>query len=184
MSGRTLLLTSAVALSLVAAPAAAQDPAGKAPASAPRADPAPAASGPDFPAGAEVLSVDGEPLGVLAYVDALGGERLLHIRRPDGTGTTAPAVVASRGERAGLWVTDIEILRLHYAETVKAWRERFEANRAEIAALYDERFCRMWEFYLCLSEVAFRHRGCMVFQIQLSKRVDAVPLTRDYIQAP
>ena len=50
-----------------------------------------------------------------------------------------------------------------------------------IAALYDARFCRMWEFYLCLSEVAFRHRGCMVFQIQLSKRVDAVPLTRDYI---
>ena len=98
MSGRTLLLTSAVALSLVAAPAAAQDPAGKAPASAPRADPATAASGPDFPAGAEVLSVDGEPLGVLAYVDALGGERLLHIRRPDGTVTTAPAVVASRGE--------------------------------------------------------------------------------------
>lgn len=84
-------------------------------------------------------------------------------------------------ERAGLWVTDIEILRLHYAETLKAWRERFEVNRAEIAALYDERFCRMWEFYLCLSEVAFRHRGCMVFQIQLAKRVDAVPLTRDYI---
>ena len=100
MSGRTLLLTSAVALSLVAAPAAAQDPARKAPASAPRAGPAPAAPGPDFPAGAEVLSVDGEPLGVLAYVDALGGERLLHIRRPDGTVTTAPAVVASRGERA------------------------------------------------------------------------------------
>ncbi|HYC68228.1 cyclopropane-fatty-acyl-phospholipid synthase family protein [Brevundimonas sp.] len=84
-------------------------------------------------------------------------------------------------ERAGLWVTDIEILRLHYAETLRAWRERFLANRAEIAALYDERFCRMWEFYLCLSEVAFRHRGCMVFQIQLSKRVDALPLTRDYI---
>ena len=84
-------------------------------------------------------------------------------------------------ERAGLWVTDIEILRLHYAETLQAWRERFLANRAEIATLYDERFCRMWEFYLCLSEVAFRHRGCMVFQIQLAKRVDAVPLTRDYI---
>lgn len=86
-------------------------------------------------------------------------------------------------ERAGLMVTDIEILRLHYADTLKAWRDRFEANRAEIAALYDERFCRMWEFYLCVSEVAFRHRGCMVFQIQLSRRVDAVPLTRDYIQA-
>lgn len=100
MSGRTLFLTSAAVLSLVAAPAAAQDPPGKAPVSPPRADPAPAAPRIDFPAGAEVLSVDGEPLGVLAYVDALGGERLLHIRRPDGRVTTAPAVVASRGERA------------------------------------------------------------------------------------
>ncbi|MDB5423752.1 MAG: cfa2 [Phenylobacterium sp.] len=87
-------------------------------------------------------------------------------------------------ERAGLWVSDIEILRLHYAETLKAWRDRFTARRDEIAALYDERFCRMWEFYLSLSEVGFRHRGCMVFQIQLAKRVDAVPLTRDYMRNP
>jgi cyclopropane-fatty-acyl-phospholipid synthase len=86
-------------------------------------------------------------------------------------------------ERAGLWVTDIEILRLHYAETLKAWRARFAARRDEIAALYDERFCRMWEFYLNLSEVGFRRRGCMVFQIQLAKRVDAVPLVRDYMAA-
>jgi cyclopropane-fatty-acyl-phospholipid synthase len=86
-------------------------------------------------------------------------------------------------ERAGLWVTDIEILRLHYAETLKAWRVRFAARRAEIADLYNERFCRMWEFYLCLSEVAFRYRGCMVFQIQLAKRVDAVPMTRSYMGA-
>jgi cyclopropane-fatty-acyl-phospholipid synthase len=84
-------------------------------------------------------------------------------------------------ERAGLIVTDIEILRLHYAETLAAWRERFAANRAEIAALYDERFCRMWEFYLCISEVAFRYRGHFVFQLQLAKKIDAVPLTRDYI---
>jgi cyclopropane-fatty-acyl-phospholipid synthase len=87
-------------------------------------------------------------------------------------------------ERAGLWVTDIEILRLHYAQTLKAWRERFAAHRDEIAALYDERFCRMWEFYLALCEVGFRHRGCMVFQIQLAKRVDAVPITRDYMHDP
>jgi cyclopropane-fatty-acyl-phospholipid synthase len=87
-------------------------------------------------------------------------------------------------ERAGLWVTDIEILRLHYAETLKAWRARFAAHRAEIAALYDERFCRMWEFYLSISEIAFRYRRCMVFQIQLAKRVDAVPLTRDYMEGP
>jgi cyclopropane-fatty-acyl-phospholipid synthase len=84
-------------------------------------------------------------------------------------------------ERAGLMVTDIEILRLHYADTVRAWRERFNAQRAEIAGLYDERFCRMWEFYLCLSEIAFRYRGHMVFQLQLAKRIDAVPVTRDYI---
>jgi cyclopropane-fatty-acyl-phospholipid synthase len=87
-------------------------------------------------------------------------------------------------ERAGLWVTDIEILRLHYAETLKAWRARFAAHRAEIAALYDERFCRMWEFYLSISEIAFRYRRCMVFQIQLAKRVDAVPRTRDYMEGP
>jgi cyclopropane-fatty-acyl-phospholipid synthase len=84
-------------------------------------------------------------------------------------------------ERAGLIVTDIEILRLHYAETLAAWRERFAAHRAEIAALYDERFCRMWEFYLCISELAFRYRGHFVFQLQLAKRIDTVPLTRDYI---
>lgn len=84
-------------------------------------------------------------------------------------------------ERAGLMVTDIEILRLHYADTLKAWRERFNRQRAEIARIYDERFCRMWEFYLCLSEIAFRYRGHMVFQLQLTKKIDAVPLTRDYI---
>jgi cyclopropane-fatty-acyl-phospholipid synthase len=84
-------------------------------------------------------------------------------------------------ERAGLVVADVEILRLHYAETLRAWRQRFTAQRAQIAAIYDERFCRMWEFYLCLSEIAFRHRGHMVFQLQLAKKVDAVPLTRDYV---
>ncbi|MFC3067846.1 SAM-dependent methyltransferase [Phenylobacterium soli] len=84
-------------------------------------------------------------------------------------------------ERAGLIVTDVEILRLHYAETLAAWRARFQARREEIAALYDERFCRMWEFYLSCSEMAFRHRGHFVFQLQLAKRIDTVPITRDYI---
>lgn len=84
-------------------------------------------------------------------------------------------------ERAGLIVTDVEVLRLHYAETLRRWRERFEAQRDEIAALYDERFCRMWEFYLSISELAFRWRDHMVFQLQLARRIDAVPLTRDYI---
>ena len=84
-------------------------------------------------------------------------------------------------ERAGLYVTDIEILRLHYADTLRAWRERFMANRAEVARIHDERFCRMWEFYLAGSETSFRVDGHMVFQIQLAKRQDAAPLTRDYI---
>jgi cyclopropane-fatty-acyl-phospholipid synthase len=84
-------------------------------------------------------------------------------------------------ERAGLIVADIEILRLHYAQTLAAWRGRFAASRAEVAEIRGEPFCRMWEFYLAASEVAFRYCGHMVFQLQLAKRIDAVPLTRAYI---
>lgn len=84
-------------------------------------------------------------------------------------------------ERAGLLVCDIEILRLHYAETLKAWRERFIARREEAVQLYDERFARMWEFYLAASEMAFRKQNMMNFQIQLTKRQGPVPMTRDYI---
>ncbi len=125
------------------------------------------------------------------------GVAVLHaIGRMDGPGATNPWIrkyifpggyspalseVLPVVERQGLWVTDIEILRLHYAETLRAWRQRFTANRGQIAALYDERFCRMWEFYLVGSELAFRRMGHMVFQMQLAKRQDAVPLTRDYI---
>jgi cyclopropane-fatty-acyl-phospholipid synthase len=84
-------------------------------------------------------------------------------------------------QRSGLIVTDVEILRLHYAETLLAWRKRLYARREEMLALYDERFYRMWEYYLAGSEMSFRHRGLMVFQIQLARRQDAVPLTRDYL---
>ena len=84
-------------------------------------------------------------------------------------------------ERAGLRVTDIEILRLHYAKTLRCWLDRFWARREEVAALYDERFCRMWEFYLAGAEMGFRYGRHMNFQMQLAKRVDALPLTRDYI---
>jgi len=84
-------------------------------------------------------------------------------------------------ERSGLIVTDIEILRLHYAETLRAWRGRFVAAWDEIAQIAGERFCRMWEFYLAASEVGFRYAGHMVFQLQLAKQIDAVPLTRGYI---
>jgi cyclopropane-fatty-acyl-phospholipid synthase len=84
-------------------------------------------------------------------------------------------------ERVGWFVTDIDILRLHYAETLKSWRDRFLARRDDAEALYDERFVRMWEFYLAASEMAFREGGMMVFQIQMTKRQDVVPMTRDYI---
>jgi cyclopropane-fatty-acyl-phospholipid synthase len=125
------------------------------------------------------------------------GVALLHsIGRMDGPATTNPwlrkyifpggyspslSEVMPVVEKVGMWITDIEILRLHYAETIKQWRARFAANHDRVKALYDERFCRMWEFYLAGSEVAFRWGGHLNFQMQLAKRVDAVPLTRDYI---
>jgi cyclopropane-fatty-acyl-phospholipid synthase len=84
-------------------------------------------------------------------------------------------------EKAKLLATDIEILRLHYAKTLSHWRRRFAANRDAIAALYDERFCRMFEFYLAGSELAFRMNDHMNFQIQLTHDQEAVPLTRDYM---
>jgi cyclopropane-fatty-acyl-phospholipid synthase len=84
-------------------------------------------------------------------------------------------------EAAGLFVTDIEILRLHYAETLREWRKRYEAQRDEIRALYDERFCRMWDYYLAAAEVSFRYGDHMVFQLQISKKLETAPLTRDYI---
>jgi cyclopropane-fatty-acyl-phospholipid synthase len=125
------------------------------------------------------------------------GVMLLHsIGRSDGPGATNPWIakyifpggyvpalseVAAAVERNGLVITDVEVLRLHYASTLKEWRRRFTARRAEAAALYDEAFCRMWEFYLAGAEMAFRHDGQVVFQIQLARRQDAVPLTRDYM---
>jgi cyclopropane-fatty-acyl-phospholipid synthase len=84
-------------------------------------------------------------------------------------------------ERSKLWVTDIEILRLHYAKTLRAWEERFQANRPQITALMDERFCRMWEFYLIVSELSFSEGSHMVFQMQLAKERETLPITRDYM---
>ena len=125
------------------------------------------------------------------------GVALLHaIGRSDGPGFTNPWIakyifpggycpalseVIPQVEKSGMIATDIEVLRLHYAETLRNWRRRFIANRDTIASLYDERFCRMFEFYLCGSEIAFRREGHMVFQIQLAHQQTAVPLTRDYI---
>jgi cyclopropane-fatty-acyl-phospholipid synthase len=125
------------------------------------------------------------------------GVMLLHsIGRSEGPGITSPFIakyifpggyipalseVLPAVERAGLLVTDIEILRLHYADTLRIWRERFLAHREEVERLYDARFVRMWEFYLAASEMTFREQAMMVFQLQLTKRQDVVPTTRDYI---
>jgi cyclopropane-fatty-acyl-phospholipid synthase len=97
--------------------------------------------------------------------------------------TPALSEVLTAIEKVGLWVTDIEILRLHYAETLRHWRQRFMANRDKVKAMagYDDRFCRMWEFYLAGCEVAFRYMNQMVFQIQITRKQDAAPLVRDYV---
>ena len=84
-------------------------------------------------------------------------------------------------EQASLWVTDLEFLRVHYADTLREWHRRFEANRAQIAAMYDERFCRMWEFYLISAEMMFRTGSQLVFHMQLARRRDAAPVVRDYV---
>jgi len=125
------------------------------------------------------------------------GVALLHsIGRADGPSVTnqwirkyifpggySPALseVLPAVERSELYATDIEILRLHYAETLKQWLHRLWARRAEVAEIYDERFCRMWEFYFAASEAVFRRGGHIVFQLQLSRQVDTVPITRDYM---
>jgi cyclopropane-fatty-acyl-phospholipid synthase len=131
----------------------------------------------------ELLSADG-----VALVHSIG-----RINGPDITsawtrkyifpGGHIPALseVAPAVERAGLFLTDLEILRLHYAETLRHWRERFLASHRREGRIYDERFCRMWEFYLASSEWGFRYGGLMVFQAQLARRLDTVPLTRDYL---
>ncbi len=125
------------------------------------------------------------------------GVALLHtIGRLSGPGTTNPFIakyifpggyspalseIAPAIEKSGLIITDIEVLRLHYAETLAAWRRNFEVSWGEAASLLSERFCRMWQFYLAGCEAGFRHHNIAVFQIQLAKSIDAVPLTRDYL---
>jgi cyclopropane-fatty-acyl-phospholipid synthase len=125
------------------------------------------------------------------------GVALLHsIGRSDGPGSTNPwlrkyifpggyspamSEVIPVIEKHNLFITDIEMLRLHYANSIREWRTRFEANRDKAKEIYDERFCRMWDFYLAGAEVAFRNERQVVFQIQMTKDQEAVPLTRDYI---
>ncbi len=125
------------------------------------------------------------------------GVALIHtIGRADGPGSTDPwtikyifpggyapslSEIAPIIEKAGLYITDMEVWRLHYAETLKEWRARVYKNRQAIVELYDEVFFRMWDFYLASAEASFRNMGHVVFQFQLAKKVDTVPLTRDYL---
>ncbi len=147
-----------------------------------------------------------EHVGIAHYREYFGkirelltddGCALVHsIGRKGGPGTTgawirkyifpggySPALSETLAEieKEKLWVTDIEIWRLHYAETLLEWDNRFQKNRKKAAEMFDERFCRMWEFYLIVSEIAFRHGKHMNFQIQLAKNVDALPVARDYM---
>ncbi|MBM3564864.1 MAG: class I SAM-dependent methyltransferase [Alphaproteobacteria bacterium] len=127
------------------------------------------------------------------------GIALLHtIGRGDGPGRTDPWIkkyifpggyipalseISRAIERERLKTTDVEVLRFHYATTIGHWRTRFAANRAKIRAIYDERFCRMWEYYLAASEASFRHLDNVVYQVQMARSHDAVPLIRDYLHS-
>ncbi len=139
-----------------------------------------------------------EFFGKVADLMTQDGVALIHtIGRSDGPGHTNPFIaryifpggyfpalseVLPAIERAGLIVSDVEVLRLHYAETLKAWRERFQTSRDTAVKLRGEGFARMWEFYLAASEAAFRYQGLVVFQIQLVRSIDALPITRNYIE--
>jgi cyclopropane-fatty-acyl-phospholipid synthase len=124
----------------------------------------------------------------LALVHSIGrkggpGQTGAWVRRYIFPGGYSPALSETLQsiERSGLWVTDIEILRLHYAKTLRIWEQRFQMHREDITKMMDERFCRMWEFYLIASELSFSHGKHMNFQIQLTKDVSAANLTRDYM---
>ncbi|MDF0601930.1 cyclopropane-fatty-acyl-phospholipid synthase [Psychromarinibacter sp. C21-152] len=118
----------------------------------------------------------------IGYADAPGPINPF-IRKYVFPGADLPSMseVFGAAEPNGLFVTDLEILRLHYAETLRRWRERFTARSADVITQYDARFFRMWEFYLVLSEIGFRQRTNIVFQMQIARRIDAVPITRDYM---
>ena len=128
------------------------------------------------------------------------GVALIHtIGRSDPPGTTSPWILKyifpggycpalseamKPIENQDLFATDVEVWRLHYAMTLRHWHDRFMANIDKARALYDERFCRMWRYYLIACEMTFRHNQQVVFQFQLTKQQDAVPLTRDYLYCP
>lgn len=131
----------------------------------------------------ELLKPDG-----YAFIHSIGrmsqpGTTGPFIRKYIFPGAYVPALseTFAATERCGLWVDDAEILRLHYTYTLRHWRERFARNREQAKKIYDERFCRMWEFYLSAVELEFLHGSHMVFQLLLSTKRDAVPITRDFM---
>jgi cyclopropane-fatty-acyl-phospholipid synthase len=132
---------------------------------------------------AELLSDDG--VALLHSIGRSGppGAVMPWLRKYIFPGSYVPALSETFAavELSGLRVTDLEILRRHYAETLLHWAKRFQDNRQQAAELFDERFCRMWEFYLNATEVGFRYGKQMVFQMQIAKRIDTLPLHRDYM---
>ena len=84
-------------------------------------------------------------------------------------------------EKSGLIISDIEVLRMHYAHTLKNWKERFMSKKGEVLEIFDEKFFRMWEFYLVSCEMSFKWSDQVVFQFQLTKGLTTAPTTRDYI---
>ena len=122
--------------------------------------------------GRSVLRTQGERS--LAIAPEAGNERLRRLLNKKVSDATVR-------EKVRLIASDVEMLRLHYAYTLRHWLDRAEKAKAEIVAMYDERFYRMWEFYLAGCEVSFRYMNQMVAQIQIAKRQDAVPMTRDYM---
>ena len=131
----------------------------------------------------DLLAPDG--VALIHTIGRMGGPGAVSpwFRKYIFPGAHVPAVseFAAAAENAKLWITDIEILRRHYAETLLHWERRFSAQRARAEQLFDARFCRMWEFYLIAGEIGFRYGKQMVIQMQLTKANDTLPITRDYL---
>ena len=131
----------------------------------------------------QLLSEDGVAVVHTIAHEGLGGGSNQWLDKYIFPGGYIPSLaqITQAIEPSRMWITDIEILRKHYAETLRHWRTRFMAAHDKMVELYDERFCRMWEFYLCLCELGFRHTTLMVAQVQLTRSIDVLPITRDYM---
>ena len=95
--------------------------------------------------------------------------------------TPSLSEVAKPIEKSGLVISDIEVLRMHYAHTLRHWKKRFLGGKDRVLQMFDEKFFRMWEFYLTSCEMSFKWGDQVVFQFQLTKKFTSVPTTRDYI---